>query len=37
MKRIFKQLSASEKNAIMQLCGVWAVALAMWCVWFVCC
>ena len=30
-------LSASEKEAIFQLCGVCAVALVAWCVWFVCC
>lgn len=37
MKRILKPLSASEKDAILQLCGVWAVALVAWCVWFICC
>jgi hypothetical protein len=43
MKRVFKKLlgvaplSASEKEAIFQLCGVWVVALVAWCVWFVCC
>lgn len=42
MKRIFEflgvaPLRASEKDAIFQLCGVWAVALLLWCIWVVCC
>lgn len=42
MKRILKflgvaPLSESEKEAIFQLCGVWAVALVAWCIWFICC
>ena len=42
MKRILKilgvaPLSAAEKEAIFQFCGVWAVALVAWCIWFVCC
>lgn len=38
-KEIFgvQALNASEKEAIFQLCGVWAVALALWCIWFICC
>lgn len=30
-------MKQNEKEAIFQLCGVWAVALVAWCVWFVCC